>query len=125
MVNNPIQELPDGPEGMDINPYLELWGTLEPNRCKRLEADIWQLQFESEETITCDVVSFQGAGAVEDLLKETIDARAGWSYNLAFDRDMEIFRASVTSTSSTHAGLLSLNPSIALLTAYLNALRNS
>lgn len=118
------QSLPDGPEGMDLHPYLVTWSNLAPRICKHIQDDIWQFTFSGKKIVECDVVSFHGTGMVEDLVKEEIAQRAGWLYAITYDRVSESFSAQVTIPSNhSYAGHVSLNPSIALLSAYLHALQ--
>lgn len=127
------QALPAGPEGMDLYPYLVTWSNLEPAICKQVNDEEWQFTFENnksetlhQSTITSEVESVYGAGLIEDLIAECVNKRAGWSYELRFDRLEETFTAYVSTTPEVYAaGLESLNPSIALLTAYLRALKGS
>ena len=109
---------------MDIHPYLEIWSNLEPSRCKHIEDDTWQFRFSDTMVIRCDVVSFHGTAVIEDLLTETMNDRAGWSFALTFDRAAETFSAVVfIENHGAFQGLESLNPSISLLSAYLAALK--
>ena len=109
---------------MDIHPYLEIWRNLEPALCEKIHNDIWQFTFKDNMVIRCDVVSFHGTGIIEDLISETIGDREGWSYSLTFDRASESFSAAVTiAEGKTYDGLVSLNPGISLLSAYLRALK--
>ena len=108
---------------MDIHPYLHQWAHVEAACCQPLQDDTWQFTFANGKSVTCDVVSFHGTGTIEDLVKEQVQLRTGWSINLVFDRQTETFTAYVN-TPYRHnvAGKTSLNPSISLLSAYLRAL---
>lgn len=110
--------------GMDIHPYLERWQHIEPHRCSHDRGDFWVFHSNQHEGGTrCDVVSFHGVGIVEDIIGECILGRAGWSHELLFDRNEETFSASVsTEEGRLYEGVSSLNPGIALLSAYLAAL---
>ena len=114
---------------MDIHLFLEEWNTIEPNRCSYLHEDFWQFHFDKPGTdrdalVRCDVISVHGVGIIEDLVVECIQARHGWTYRLEFDREEELFVAYVSDTKQTYMGLESLNPGIAMLSAYLNSLKN-
>lgn len=118
--------------GMDIHTYLHEWHSFEPHRCTLIEGDLWFFSFSNltplpqnyPGEITCDVTSLHGVGIIEDLIKACIDHRKHWSYALKFDRSEEFFQGFVTDASGTkYTGLDSLNPGIALLTAYLNTLK--
>ena len=64
-------------------------------------------------------------GVIEDLIKACVGERTGWNYQLDFDREEELFLGRVTDAiGNTYIGLESLNPGIAILTAYLNTLKN-
>ena len=119
--------------GMDIHTYLDEWHTVEPNRCTFIDADHWTFHFgglseppkEYPSTLTCDVISVHGVGVIEDLIKACVHERNGWAYQLDFDRDEELFLGSVSDAQGNrYTGLESLNPGIALLTAYLNTLKS-
>lgn len=117
---------------MDIHLFLEEWNALEPDRCVREnEDDFWIFRFEQPQEpenhrVRCDVVSVHGVGIVEDLVAECIRGRPGWSFDLIFDREDELFGAQITVSDGTaYTGLESLNPGIALLSAYLNVLKSS
>ncbi|MEM8484052.1 MAG: hypothetical protein AAF564_00825 [Bacteroidota bacterium] len=109
---------------MDIHPYLKRWTDLESLYCKHIDEDQWQFTFANGAQITCDVVSFHGTGTIEDLIKERVTRRKGWAITLTFDRDEETFSAHLdTPQQYGITGQTSLNPSIALLSAYLRALQ--
>ena len=115
------------PAGMDIHPYLERWHMLEPHRCKHDTGDYWLLAFASasgpsEGWRRYDVISFQGVGAIEDLIAECVGDRPGWTCRVNFDRDAETFTGFVVVSDRLFEGEESLNPGIALLSAYLKAL---
>ena len=126
MQNEPRLSFPEGPEGMDIHPYLHTWSNLAPNLCKHVDDDLWQFTFSDATVIICDVVSFHGTATIEDLIKETIQQRSGWKYELTFDRTAETFSAQVSTTPhASFRGQESLNPSIALLSAFLRAIQSA
>ncbi len=109
---------------MDIHPYLTSWSVLESICCKHLKGDNWQFTFSNGSQLACDVVSFHGTAVIEDLIKERVDHRKGWTITLSFDRDAETFTAYVgLPDEQSIAGQSSLNPSIAMLSAYLLALQ--
>ncbi len=111
---------------MDIHPYLQRWTDLESLYCKHIEEDSWQFTFENGAQVTCDVVSFHGTGTIEDVIKERVTDRKGWTISLNFDRLTETFIAHLdTPHQYGIAGQASLNPSIALLSAYLLALQRA
>lgn len=118
---------------MDIHTYLDEWHSIEPNRCVFVKGDFWRFHFndlskpvkEYPSELTCDVISVHGVGVIEDLIKACVDERTGWQYTLEFDREEELFLGHIThSSGNRYMGLESLNPGIALLTAYLNTLKN-
>lgn len=118
--------------GMDIHTYLNEWHSMEPKRSTFVGGDRWTFHFGSLSTppveyppaLTCDVITVHGVGVIEDLIKACIKERDGWRFDLLFDREEEVFSGQVTdSKNSQYTGLESLNPGIALLTAYLNTLR--
>lgn len=109
---------------MDIHPYLECWTNLEPAYCKHIEEDRWQFKRNNGTQIDCDVVSFYGTGTIEDVIKERVGARTGWRISLNFDRKAETFTAHLGIPQHREiTGQASLNPGIALLSAYLRALQ--
>jgi len=119
--------------GMDIHTYLDEWHSIEPNRCAFVKGDLWKFHFndfsepvkEYPSELTCNVMSFYGVEVIEDLIKACVDERTGWQYKLEFDRDEELFLGYIThADGNRYMGLESLNPGIALLTAYLNTLKN-
>ena len=109
---------------MEIHPYLVRWQAPEAQRCTHDEGDFWVFHFTDDQTpIRCDVISFHGVGVVEDVIGSCIDKRTGWHHDLRFDREQETFSASVTTANGKSIeGEVSLNPGIALLSAYLGAL---
>lgn len=118
--------------GMDIHTYLNEWQSMEPQRSTFAGGDRWTFHFGSLSTlppgyppsITCDVITVHGVGVIEDLTKACIEEREGWSFDLTFDREEEVFSGHVTDGKNVqYTGLESLNPGIAILTAYLNSLR--
>ena len=118
---------------MDIHSYLNEWHAIEPNRCAFIEGDNWKFHFnglsnipdEYPQELTCDVISVHGVGVIEDLIKACVAERTDWTYQLDFDREEEIFLGLVVDAlGNKYIGLDSLNPGIALLTAYLNTLKN-
>ena len=124
--------LPSKGAGMDIHMYLHEWRQVEPNRCTFVGEDKWVFHYEglpipAGETgadLACDVITVHGVAVIEDLLKACIEDRDGWTYALNFDREEELFHAQVIMENGvSFSGLESLNPGIAMLTAYLNALK--
>ena len=117
---------------MDIHTYLNEWRNLEPHRLDFAGEDRWTFHFSSltpppltwPEGQTCDVIAVYGVGVIEDFIKACIEERDGWAYKLTFDREEELFSGHViTDKNVQYTGMESLNPGIALLTAYLNTLR--
>ena len=119
--------------GMDIHTYLNEWHSIEPQRCTFVGEDRWTFHIGGLSSIqetyptdqTCDVITVHGVGVIEDLIKASVSERNGWSYQLNFDREEELFLGQITDEQGNcYIGLESLNPGIALLTAYLNSLKN-
>ena len=116
---------------MDIHVFLAEWNAFEPHRCLQRKGDYWEFQFDQprdddKKQVICDVISVRGVGVIEDLVKECIEQRQGWSHELIFDRSEELFLAHVTTDNNvTYNGLESLNPGIAILSAYLNSLKSA
>lgn len=112
----------------DISEFLKQWAALEPHRCRHEAGDVWVLTLQSPPgntppSLACDVITFHGVGRVEDVIREAVNMREGWTVTLNFDRNEETFSARVEDENATHyTGLVSLNPGVALLSAYLMAI---